>query len=69
LLNRNFFPASVRPELIVDLKLPEGSSIQSTDAQAKQLAELLKNDPDIVNYAYYVGQSAPRFVLNAEPVH
>ncbi len=67
-VKQEFFPASVRPELIVDLKLPEGSSIQSTEAQAKQLAERLKNDPDIVNYAYYVGQSAPRFVLNAEPV-
>jgi len=67
-VKQEFFPASVRPELIVDLKLPEGSSIQSTEAQANQLAERLKSDPDIVNYAYYVGQGAPRFVLNAEPV-
>ncbi|MHB8158593.1 MAG: efflux RND transporter permease subunit, partial [Desulfocucumaceae bacterium] len=67
-VKQEFFPASVRPELIVDLKLPEGSSIQSTEAQANKLAERLKSDPDIVNYAYYVGQSAPRFVLNAEPV-
>jgi len=67
-VKQEFFPASVRPELIVDLKLPEGSSITSTDAQANQLAKRLKGDPDIANFAYYVGQSAPRFVLNASPV-
>jgi len=68
IVKQEFFPASVRPELIVDMKLPEGSAISNTDAQARRFANLLKNDADIVNCTYYVGQSAPRFVLNALPV-
>ncbi|MEQ8201816.1 MAG: efflux RND transporter permease subunit [Syntrophomonadaceae bacterium] len=67
-IKQDFFPASVRPELILDFRLPPGSSIQATDQTSKQFATHLGNDPDIVNYSYYVGKGAPRFILSHEPV-
>ena len=63
-----FFPPSTRPELIAEMTLPRGSSIEATAEQAKKMAEHLKDDPDIVNYSYYVGQGSPRFVLTFDPV-
>ncbi|WP_374467701.1 efflux RND transporter permease subunit [Ferrovibrio sp.] len=63
LVQRQFFPASNRPELMVDLRLPQGASIEATEAEALKLEALLKNDPDIVNYATYVGSGSPRFYL------
>ncbi|MEN6388952.1 MAG: efflux RND transporter permease subunit [Syntrophomonas sp.] len=67
-IKQDFFPESVRPELILDLRLPPGSSIQATDDTSKNFAAQLKDDPDIVDYSYYVGQGAPRFILSHEPV-
>jgi multidrug efflux pump subunit AcrB len=68
LVKQEFFPSSARPELTVDMTLPEGTSIQETEREAKKFAEYLKGNPDIVNYTYYVGQGVPRFVLTADPV-
>lgn len=66
---QEFFPPSLRPEIIVELTLPEGSSMQATQAQAKQLSEFLDTQKDkMVDYSYYVGEGAPRFVLTLEPV-
>jgi multidrug efflux pump len=67
LIKQEFFPSSVRPELIVDLKLPEGASFRATEKVAKQFAGHLKGDPDIINYTYYVGEGAPRFIFTADP--
>lgn len=67
LIKQEFFPASTRPELIVDLTLPEGASIAATDEVAKQFAAKIADDPGIVNYAYHVGEGIPRFVLPFEP--
>jgi multidrug efflux pump len=67
LIKQEFFPSSVRPELIVDLKLPEGASFQATEKAARQFAGCLKGDPDIINYTYYVGEGAPRFIFTADP--
>ncbi|MDB5535343.1 MAG: efflux transporter permease subunit [Devosia sp.] len=59
-----FFPASDRPELIVDWNLPQNSSIGETSAQiAKFEAEALTGNTDIEHWSSYVGQGAPRFVL------
>ncbi|MBP2643565.1 MAG: acriflavin resistance protein [Firmicutes bacterium] len=66
-VKQEFFPGSTRPELIVEMTLPEGSSIQATETTAKEFAEQLENDSDIVNYSYYVGEGAPRFVLTMDP--
>lgn len=63
-----FFPPSTRPELIAEMTLPRGTSIRATAEQAKKMADFLKDDPDIINYSYYVGQGSPRFVLTFDPV-
>ena len=58
-----FFPLSNRPEIIVDLWLPEGGSIVETEAAAKRMEALLAKDEDVVNVASYVGGGTPRFFL------
>ncbi|MDU4962551.1 MAG: efflux RND transporter permease subunit [Sporomusaceae bacterium] len=68
LIKSDFFPQSVRPEIIVELNLPEGSSIQATEREMGKFTDAIKAEPGIVNYSGYVGQGAPRFVLTAEPV-
>ena len=67
-VSQEFFPASVRPELLVELNLPEGSSIKTTDAAARKLTNLIKDDKDLDHVSTYVGESAPRFVLVIDPV-
>lgn len=66
---QEFFPPSLRPELIVEMTLPEGSSMQATQAQASTFAKYLDSQQDsLKEYSYYVGEGAPRFVLTLEPV-
>ncbi|MCQ2359385.1 MAG: efflux RND transporter permease subunit [Phascolarctobacterium sp.] len=66
-VKQEFFPASVRPELLVELNLPEGSGIKTTDKAARKLTELIKDDKDLDHMTTYVGKGAPRFVLVATP--
>ncbi|MGK0148884.1 efflux RND transporter permease subunit [Pseudomonas putida] len=60
---QQFFPASGRPELMVDLKLAEGASLANTAERVKQLEVLLKQQEGIDNYVAYVGTGSPRFYL------
>ena len=60
---QQFFPASDRPELTVDLTLRQNSSIHATETQVKRLEALIKGDPDIDHYSSYVGRGAIRFIL------
>lgn len=60
---QQFFPASGRLELMVDLKLAEGASLSNTDDQVKRLEGLLKDHAGIDNYVAYVGTGSPRFYL------
>src|SRR5262249_5981266 len=60
---RQFFPSSDRPELLVDLRLPQNASIfASSDASAK-LDRILKDDPHVERWSTYVGRGAIRFYL------
>ena len=60
---QQFFPASSRPELLVDLRLPEGSSFAATLAEAGKLEAILDREPGIESYVAYVGSGSPRFYL------
>src|SRR3990167_5738609 len=60
---QQFFPASGRLELMVDLKLEEGASLAATEAQAKRLEQLLRDHEGIDNFVAYVGTGSPRFYL------
>jgi multidrug efflux pump len=66
-VQQQFFPAASRPELIVDLRLAEGSSVLATEAQVRKLERILMGDPDlsnrIDNFVSYVGSGSPRFYL------
>jgi multidrug efflux pump len=60
---QQFFPASGRLELMVDLKLAEGASLSNTAEEVKRLEALLKDKAGIDNYVAYVGTGSPRFYL------
>ncbi|MDH4567814.1 efflux RND transporter permease subunit [Pseudomonas sp. BN414] len=60
---QQFFPSSGRLELMVDLKLGEGSSLANTEVEVKRLEQLLREHPGVDNYVAYVGTGSPRFYL------
>ena len=67
-IKQTFFPPSLRPELLVRLTLPAGASIHATQAEADRFMAVLNTHTDkIQNYAAYIGQSTPRFVLPVDP--
>jgi multidrug efflux pump subunit AcrB len=63
LVPRQFFPASDRPELVVDLTLPQNASIFASDEAATKLDAMLTGDPDVASWSTYVGRGAIRFYL------
>lgn len=64
LIEQQFFPESDRPELVIDWRLPENSSIAETRAQMERFeAEVLTGHADIDHWSSYIGQGAVRFVL------
>ena len=63
LIPRQFFPASDRPELLVDLTLPQNASIFASDTVATRFDAMLEGDPDVERWSTYVGQGAIRFYL------
>jgi multidrug efflux pump subunit AcrB len=63
LVPQQFFPSSDRPELLVDLRLPEGASFEATLRQAKRLEQTLDGRPEIDHFVDFVGTGAPRFYL------
>ncbi|MCM8626937.1 efflux RND transporter permease subunit [Accumulibacter sp.] len=65
-VQKQFFPASSRPELLVDLWLPNGASLRATEAAARKVDELLAEpeiERSIRTYASYIGNGSPRFYL------
>ncbi len=60
---RQFFPASDRPELVVNLTLPQNASIFASDQVAAKLDAMLNDDPDVASWSTYVGRGAIRFYL------
>lgn len=63
LVPRQFFPSSDRPELMVDLGLPQNASIHASETMARQFDAVLKDDPDVARWSTYVGRGAIRFYL------
>src|SRR5262249_14914618 len=63
LVPRQFFPSSDRPELLVDLSLPQNASIFASEAVAKRFDAVLKDDADVARWSTYVGRGAIRFYL------
>ncbi len=63
LVPRQFFPASDRPELLVDLKLPQNASIYASEQLATRFDAALTGDPDVERWSTYIGRGAIRFYL------
>ncbi|ALA19106.1 MULTISPECIES: efflux RND transporter permease subunit [unclassified Chelatococcus] len=63
LVPRQFFPASDRPELLVDLTLPQNASIYASADLAARFDATLRDDPDVERWSTYVGRGAIRFYL------
>lgn len=66
-VQQQFFPLSERPELFLQLRLPEGTAFNVTEKAVKKAETLLKDDKDIATYTAYVGQGSPRFWLGLNP--
>ena len=63
-VQQQFFPSSTRLELLVDLKLAEGSSYWATEREARKMEKLLEAHKDLyANYVSYVGTGSARFYL------
>ena len=67
-VNQEFFPDSVRPEIILDVNLPSGSSIKETKEVMAGIADNLYGDNRVSSFSTYVGDSAPRFILLFDPL-
>lgn len=64
---KQFFPSSDRPELMVDIYLPEGTGIKVTDAVTKRIETLINGQEEVKSLSSYVGRGAPRFFLALNP--
>ena len=67
LVNREFFPPSVRPEIILDVNLPSGASIKDTKKVMSAVADSLYGDKRVSSFSTYIGDTAPRFILLFSP--
>jgi multidrug efflux pump subunit AcrB len=66
-VKQQFFPSSERPEVLVDVRLPEGTSIETASAAAAKVEAWLKRQPEAKIVTTYVGQGAPRFFISYNP--
>jgi multidrug efflux pump subunit AcrB len=66
-VKQQFFPTSDRPEVLVEVRLPEGSSIETTTAAVEKVEQWLDKQPEAEIVTSYVGQGAPRFYLALSP--
>lgn len=62
-VQNQFFPSSDRPEILVNLNLPQNASINETRKVVDRFEASLKDDPDIERWSTYIGQGALRFYL------
>ncbi|WP_420382174.1 efflux RND transporter permease subunit [Novosphingobium sp.] len=67
LVKQQFFPISDRPEVLVEVQMPEGTSIEATDAATAKVEAWLKQQPESRIVSAYIGQGAPRFYLAMSP--
>src|SRR5215470_6794725 len=66
-VNRQFFPTSDRPEVLVEVQMPEGSSIEATRDATAKVENWLKQQPEAKIVTAYIGQGAPRFFFSYNP--
>ncbi|HYC94208.1 MAG TPA: efflux RND transporter permease subunit, partial [Sphingomicrobium sp.] len=67
LVKQQFFPTSDRPEVLVEIQMPKGTSIEQTSAATEQVEVWLRKQPEAKIVTAYVGQGAPRFFMSLSP--
>ena len=67
LVKKQFFPTSDRPEVLVEVQMPKGTSIEQTNAATEQVETWLRKQPEAKIVTAYVGQGAPRFFMALSP--
>jgi len=67
LIKQQFFPTSDRPEVLVEVRLPEGTSIETTTAAVEKIENWLQQQPEAKIVTSYIGQGAPRFFFAMSP--
>lgn len=66
-VKQQFFPTSDRPEVLVDVQMPEGTAIETTEAAALKVETWLRKQPEAKIVTTYIGQGAPRFFFSYNP--
>ena len=67
-VQQQFFPDSSRPEVMVDLWLPEGSTIQQSETLARRFEQRMLTEPGVESVTGWVGSGVPRFYLPMDQV-
>jgi multidrug efflux pump subunit AcrB len=66
-VKKQFFPISDRPEVMAEIQMPEGTSIESTQAATIKVESWLRQQPEAKIVTSYIGQGAPRFFFSLSP--
>ncbi len=66
LTEKQFFPSSDRAEILIELWLPEGSSLRATEEQTQRVETFLAADADVANFVAYVGNGSPRYYVSLD---
>ncbi|MBK9134627.1 MAG: efflux RND transporter permease subunit [Betaproteobacteria bacterium] len=67
-VQQQFFPDSSRPEILVDLWLPEGSTIQQSEAVARRFEQRMQREPGVASVSVWIGAGVPRFYLPLDQI-
>ncbi|GGY34459.1 efflux RND transporter permease subunit [Pseudoduganella albidiflava] len=67
-IEKQFFPDSSRPELMVEMWSPEGTAFAANEAQVKKFEEFIRKQPGVVSVTSYVGTGSPRFYLPLDQI-
>ncbi len=62
-VQQQFFPHSSRPEILVDVWLPQGASLKATEHEVKRIEKIINADPAVASSSSYIGNGAPLFIL------
>jgi len=65
-VQKQFFPAASRLELMVEVWLPQGASLKATGHEVERIEKLIKDDPEIAHSSSYIGNGAPRYFLSLD---
>jgi multidrug efflux pump len=65
-VQKQFFPPASRPEIMIDIWLPQGASLKATEREVKRVEALLDKDENIASWSSYIGNGAPRFFLSLD---